>query len=141
MTEREGLIVDKLIQPGRELSEETIILLQKQEHDYLIARVGLQGTLWGACGCLIVIVLIVGSQSLMAQNVIEGWQIVTIVATMVGAIVFYGTFIFKGALTATGAFGKTAFSVATPQAILDQSKKVPGGGSARSAALETETSS
>ena len=44
MAAREGLIdVDKLIQPGRELSEETVILLKKQEHDYLIARIGLQG--------------------------------------------------------------------------------------------------
>jgi len=36
-----------LLQPGRGLSEETVILLKKQEQDYLIARVGLQGILWG----------------------------------------------------------------------------------------------
>jgi hypothetical protein len=115
MSAREGLIdVEKLIQPGRELSEETVLLLKKQEHDYLIARIGLQGTLWGAWACLIVIVLIVISPSFTTRNVVEGWQIVTIVIAMVSAIVFYGTFIFKRALTATGTIGKTAFSVATP---------------------------
>jgi len=47
MAYKEGLIdVDKLLQPGRELSEQTVILLKKQEHDFLIARIGLQGTLW-----------------------------------------------------------------------------------------------
>src|SRR5438477_13181906 len=52
MAYKEGLIdVDKLLQPGRELSEQTVILLKKQEHDFLIARIGLQGTLWGP-GCV-----------------------------------------------------------------------------------------
>jgi hypothetical protein len=124
MSYREGLIeVDKLIQPGRELSEETILLLKKQEHDYLIARIGLQGTLWGAWACLVVIVLVVASPAFTTRNVVEGWQIVTIVVAMVGAIVFYGTFIFKRALTATGTIGQTAFSLATPQ-ILEQLKEV-----------------
>lgn len=131
MSEKEGLIeVDTLIQPGRELSEETIIRLKKQEHDYLIARIGLQGTLWGAWACLVVIVLIVVSPAFTSGSVIEGWQIVTIVVAMVGAIVFYGTFIFKRALTATGTIGQTVFSVATPQ-ILEKSKSEtdfrPGG--------------
>ena len=116
MAAREGLIdVDKLIQPGREASEETVILLKKQEHDYLIARIGLQGTLWGAWPCLIVIVLIVVSPAFSPRTIVEGWQIVAMVIAMVAAIVFYGTFIFKRALTATGTIGKTGFSVASPE--------------------------
>jgi len=77
------------------------LLLKAQEHDYLIARVGLQGTLLGAFGCLVIIGLIVASPAFIAHPVIEGWQIVTIVLAMVGAIVFYGTFIFKRALGLT----------------------------------------
>jgi hypothetical protein len=118
MSGREGLIeADKLISPGRELSEETILLLKKQEYDYLIARVGLQGTLWGAWACLAVIGLIIVSPIFATRNIVEGWQIVTIVVTMVGAIVFYGTFIFKRALNATGAIGTTRFSVTAPPSI------------------------
>jgi hypothetical protein len=140
MAAREGLIdVDKLIQPGRELSEETILLLKKQEHDYLIARIGLQGTLWGAWACLIVIVLLVVWPAFAPRNVVEGWEIVTIVIAMVGAIVFYGTFIFKRALTATAKMGEMDFSVSALHA-LDQLKK-PGASRGRSASAETETRS
>jgi hypothetical protein len=137
---QEGLIdVDKLIQPGRELSEETVLLLKAQEHDYLIARIGLQGTLWGAWACLVVIGLIVISPAFMVHPVIEGWQIVTIVLAMVGAIVFYGTFIFKRALTAKGEFGKTTFSVATPpQPTLDRLKNIPDA-RRRPTSAETQT--
>ena len=141
MGEREGLIeLDKLIQPGRQLSEEAIIILKKQEHDYLIARIGQQGTLWGAWACLIVIVLIVISPAFTTRNVVEGWQIVTIVVAMVAAIVFYGTFVFKRALTATGTVGQTAFTVATPQ-ILEQVKKDLEVSQGRSASVGTETGS
>jgi predicted lipoprotein with Yx(FWY)xxD motif len=38
---------EMLLQPGRGLSEETVLLLKKQEQDYLLARVGLPGILWG----------------------------------------------------------------------------------------------
>lgn len=116
MFRREGLIdVDKLIQPGRELSEATVIALKKQEHDYLIARIGLQGTLWGAWACLLVIALIVVSPVFTPGNCpLQGSEIVIIVIAMVGAIVFYGTFIFKRALTATVMFRDTRLTAATP---------------------------
>ena len=75
MVYREGLSeLQHLIQPGRELSEEAITRMKKQEHDYLIARIGLQGTLWGAWACLIVIVLIVVSPTFTSRNVVEGWK-------------------------------------------------------------------
>lgn len=139
MSEREGLIdVDKLIQPGRELSEDTVLLLKKQEHDYLIARVGLQGTLWGAWACLIVIALIVLSPTFTARNVVEGWQVVTIVVAMVSAIVFYGTFIFKRALTAGGNIGNTAFSVVTPESVVNQMKGTLGVSRSSRSSVETE---
>src|SRR3989442_467990 len=124
MSEREGLIdVDKLIQPGRELSEETIIVLKKQEHDYLIARIGLQGTLWGAWACLIVIALIVVLPAFTTTTpVVDGQYAAIIVIAMVGAIVFYGTFIFNRALT--GTIGKRGVTVEIQQ-ILEQLKKPP----------------
>src|SRR3954453_17607471 len=115
LSKREGLVeIDKLIHPGSQLSEDAIFALKKQEHDYLIARVGLQGTLWGAWACLIVIGLIILSPWLINKTVVDGWQVVAIVAIMMGAVVFYGTFIFKRALTASGTFGKSVFTVATP---------------------------
>jgi hypothetical protein len=52
---------------------------------------------------------------------------------MVAAIVFYGTFIFKRALTATGKIGGSAFSVTAPQ-ILEQLKEAQRGSRDRSAA-------
>src|SRR5580704_11438703 len=129
MAEREGLIeIDKLIHPGQEVSEETVLLLKKQEHDYLIARIGLQGTLWGAWGCLIVIVLIVISPAFTTRNILEGWQIVAMTGIMVSAIVFYGTFIFKRALTGTATIGGMVISLETQQMILDQMKKTPAAG-------------
>jgi hypothetical protein len=115
MSKREGLIeAEQLIQPGRELSEDAIIRLKKQEHDYLIARVGLQGTLWGAWACLIVIVLIVVSPAFTTRNVVEGWEIVAIVVAMVGSIVFYGTFIFQRALNVIGDLKTMKFGAETP---------------------------
>jgi len=89
MAEREGLIkTDELIELTKTVSEEGIVQLKKQELDYLVARVGLQGTLWGAWACLVVIVLIVLSPTFTSRNIIEGWQIVAIVAVMVVSVVF-----------------------------------------------------
>jgi hypothetical protein len=138
MAEREGLIeIDKLIHPGQEVSEETVLLLKKQEHDYLIARIGLQGTLWGAGGCLIVIVLIVISPAFTTRNILEGWQIVAMTGIMVSAIVFYGTFIFKRALTGTATIGGMVISLETQQMILDQMKKTPAAGARAPRKIET----
>ena len=129
MAEREGLIeFEKLIRSGQELSEETVLLLKKQEHDYLIARVGLQGTLWGAWACLVVILLIVLSPAFTARSILEGWQVVAVVGIMVCAIVFYGTFIFKRALTGKATIGDTVISLETQHVILDQMKRTPGAG-------------
>jgi hypothetical protein len=140
MAEREGLIeIDKLIHPGQQLGEETVLLLKKQEHDYLIARIGLQGTLWGAWGCLIVIVLIVISPAFTTRNILDGWQVVAMAGIMVGAIVFYGTFIFKRALTGTATIGNTVISLETQQTILDQMKRAPSAGGR--APLKTGTDS
>jgi hypothetical protein len=99
-SEREGLLqLDVLVREKQDiLSDETILLLQKQEHDYLIARVGLQGTLWGAWACCAALVLIVVSSGFSSEHIVSGWQIVAIVGAMVLAIVYYGTFIFKRAL-------------------------------------------
>jgi hypothetical protein len=138
MAEREGLIeIDKLIHPGQEVSEETVLLLKKQEHDYLITRIGLQGTLWGAWGCLIVIVLIVISPAFTTRNILEGWQIVAMTGIMVSAIVFYGTFIFKRALTGTATIGGMVISLETQQMILDQMKKTPAAGARAPRKIET----
>jgi hypothetical protein len=115
MAEREGLIkTDELIELTKTVSEEGIVQLKKQELDYLVARVGLQGTLWGAWACLVVIVLIVLSPTFTSRNIIEGWQTVAIVAVMVVSVVFYGAFIFQRALKAGGRFGSTDFSLETP---------------------------
>lgn len=99
-SEREGLLqLDVLVREKQAiLSDEAILLLQKQEHDYLIARVGLQGTLWGAWACCAALVLIVVASGFSSEHIISGWQIVAIVGAMVLAIVYYGTFIFKRAL-------------------------------------------
>jgi hypothetical protein len=114
MSEREGLIkTDELIELAKTLDEAAIVQLKKQELDYLIARVGLQGTLWGAWACLIVVTLIVLSPTFTSRNIIEGWQIVAIVGVMVVSVVFYGAFIFQRALKADGAVGSTKFSLGT----------------------------
>jgi uncharacterized membrane protein len=114
-----------------------VLLLKKQEHDYLIARIGLQGTLWGAWGCLIVIVLIVISPAFTTRNILEGWQIVAMTGIMVSAIVFYGTFIFKRALTGTATIGGMVISLETQQMILDQMKKTPAAGARAPRKIET----
>src|SRR3954453_7052377 len=100
--EREGLLDNtKLIQDGRELSEEAIISLKKLEYDYLIARVGLQGTLWGTWAALAALVIIVLSPMFTTRNVVSGSGLVVIVVVMVVAIVAYGAFIFDRALSVT----------------------------------------
>jgi hypothetical protein len=99
MSKSEGLIDgDKLIPPGTNLSEPTIIRLKKQELDYLLAHSCLRGTLAGALLCLLVIALIVASPTFTTRNIIQGWEIVAIVIAMIVSIVIYGVFIFNRAL-------------------------------------------
>ncbi|HET6235441.1 MAG TPA: hypothetical protein VFE41_10830 [Acetobacteraceae bacterium] len=103
MSEWEGLIkTEKLIQPGREISEPTIIALEKQRLDHQLARSCLRGTLAGALVCLVVIGLIVASPVFTTRNIIQGWEIVAIVVAMIVVIVIYGVFIFNRAMSLSG---------------------------------------
>jgi hypothetical protein len=112
MSGREGLIkTDELIELAKTLDGAAIVQLKKQELDYLIARVGLQGTLWGAWACLIAIVMIVVSPTFTSRSLLDGWQLVAIVAVMVISVVFYGAFIFQRALKADGSVGSSRFSL------------------------------
>jgi hypothetical protein len=61
-----------------------------------------------------VIVLIVLSPTFTSRNIIEGWQIIAIVAIMVVSVVFYGAFIFQRALKGGGRVGSADFSLETP---------------------------
>ena len=135
----EGLIeTEQLILAGRELTENTILLLKKQEHEYLIARIGLQGTLWCAIGCLIVVILIVVSPMFITHNIIDGWQVVAIVIAMVVSIVFYGTFIFKRALNASGQPGGAMITVAAQQ-IVDRLEGIHPASQERPTPAESQT--
>jgi hypothetical protein len=49
------------------------IVLAKLDNDHKLARLGLQGTLYGALGSVIAIVAIAVIQVLTGRNVIEGW--------------------------------------------------------------------
>ncbi len=88
----------KLIAEDRVLSEETIIALKKLEYDFQIGRLGLQGTLWGASAALFTIILMVFAPMVTKKDIVEGWQLVIIVALVVLAVVFYGAFVFNRAL-------------------------------------------
>jgi hypothetical protein len=56
------------------------IVLAKLDNDHKLARLGLQGTLYGALGSVIAIVAIAVIQVLTGRNVIEGWAFAFIVA-------------------------------------------------------------
>lgn len=79
--------------------DQTKIALAKLEYDYQIARLGLQGTLWGAWASLIAIVAIVAVQVITERYVVQDWAFATMVATIVLSVTFYGAFIFDRALT------------------------------------------
>jgi hypothetical protein len=72
--------------------------LVKIEASFTIARLGLQGTLIGAIFCVLTTVAIVYSPVLLTRDIIEGWQIVSVVGLMVAALVFFGAFVFQRAL-------------------------------------------
>jgi hypothetical protein len=80
-------------------NDQTTIALKKLEYDYLIARLGLQGTLWGAWASLVAIVAVVGVQVITERYIIHGWALATMVAAIVVSVTAYGAFIFHSALT------------------------------------------
>jgi hypothetical protein len=80
-------------------NHQTKIALKKLEYDYLIARLGLQGTLWGAWASLVAIVAIVAVQVITERYIIQGWALAATVATIVVSVTAYGAFIFHSALT------------------------------------------
>jgi hypothetical protein len=72
--------------------------LVKLQNDYELARVGLQGTLWGAWAALTAIVAIAVVQIVIDRYVVRGWEFVAMVAVIVIPVTFYGAFIFKRAI-------------------------------------------
>lgn len=107
---RDPLALDRLIAPGQELKDETIVRLRKLDNDYLLAKEGLKGTLLGAFACLFVIILIEVLPAFTPRHLVEGWQVVVIVGAMVASVVFYGAFIFDRALRVAAKVGdKAAF--------------------------------
>ena|SRR5438477_12660085 len=84
------------------LSESTYLALRKLEYDHSLARLGLQGTLWGAWAALATIMVIVFMPVFSPIRVVEHWEIVGMVVAFVVPIVFYGAFIFSRALKVTG---------------------------------------
>jgi hypothetical protein len=116
---QEPLPIPSQIVPER-LSEEAYIALRKLEYDHALARLGLQGTLWGAVATLIVVIIIVLAQIWSKVVIIEGPAIAGMVAAFVIPIVFYGAFIFARALKVSGKAGKegAAFEGSTGAAVI-----------------------
>jgi hypothetical protein len=75
------------------------VVLAKLQYDHQLARLGLQGTLWGAWASLIAIVAIAVVQVTTNRYVIQGWAFAGMVAVIVVPISLYGAFIFNRALT------------------------------------------
>jgi hypothetical protein len=103
-----------LIADDRALSEETIIALKKLEYDHKIGRLGLQGTLAGACAAFFLIVLIVFAPIVTKKEIVEGWQLVIIVALVAGSVLFYGAFVFHRTLSLSGDLGGKKFNFSSP---------------------------
>jgi hypothetical protein len=76
------------------LSEDAYIALQKLYYDHELARLGLQGTLWGAWASLLTIALVVLVPAFTIGAVIRGWEIVGLVLVFVVPILGYGAYIF-----------------------------------------------
>jgi hypothetical protein len=75
------------------------VALTKLENDYRIARLGLQGTLWGAWASLAALVAIVGVQVWAEHYIVQGWAFTAMVAAIVIPVTAYGAFIFHEALS------------------------------------------
>jgi hypothetical protein len=95
------------------------IVLTKLQNDHQLARLGLQGTLFGAVAALIAIVIIVVIQVATGRYVIEGWAFAGMVAAIVIPVTFYGAFIFNRALSVSASVAKEggAFSASSSQRV------------------------
>src|ERR1700722_342873 len=100
----EPLPVPMEILPER-LSEETYIRLRKLEYDHALALTGLYGTLYGAFGAFLTIIVIVLVPAFTTTVVIEHWEIVGLVTAIVASVTSYGAFIFKQALKTSAKAG------------------------------------
>jgi len=81
------------------LSESAYLQWKKLECNHLLARLGLQGTLWGALGSLFTLLVIVFLPLFFASKpIVEGWQVVALVAVFVVPIMAYGAYVFERAL-------------------------------------------
>jgi hypothetical protein len=89
------------------LTEEAYITLRKLEYDHSLARLGLQGTLWGAWAALITLIVIVIAPLLGSPAAVQGWEFVAVVAAFVVPIVAYGAYIFSRALKISAQVSKT----------------------------------
>ena len=102
--------VDALTTNPVELTESAYLELRKLELDHSLARLGLQGTLWGAWAALATILGIVFMPVFSPITVVTGWQIVGMVMAFIVPIVFYGAFIFSKAMKITGKIDRSGAS-------------------------------
>jgi hypothetical protein len=98
LLQREPAPIPDRIIPER-VSEDAYIALRKLEYEHSLARLGLQGTLWGAWAILLVILAIVFTPVFSSKTIVEGSDLVWLVAALVVPVVLYGAFIFHAALT------------------------------------------
>ena len=89
------------------ISEDAYIALKKLEYDHALARVGLQGTLWGAWAALFTLLVIVLMPVFSSKTVVDGWKVVALVAVFVIPVMFYGSFVFSHALKISAKIDKT----------------------------------
>ena len=96
------------------LSEQAQIAFKKLEYDHLIGRLALRGTLWGAWAALFTIVLIVFAPIVTKKDIVDGWQLVSIVGLVVVAVVAYGAYVFNRALNVSARTPVTEVRLASP---------------------------
>lgn len=101
-----------------QISEDAYIALRKLEYDHSLARLGLQGTLWGALVSLLTILVIVLMPLFSEAVVVQRWEVVGVVAVFVIPITAYGAFIFDRAMKISGTVSKEGTTV---QASVDRS--------------------
>jgi len=94
-----------------EMNQDHENALAKLQYDYQLARLGLQGTLYGAWASLAAIVAIAVVQVAIDRYVVQGWAFVAMVAVVVVPVTFYGAFIFDRALTVSAKFEKEGGSI------------------------------
>jgi len=62
--------------------------LARLQYDHKLARLGLQGTLWGAWAALVAIVTIAVVQVAINRYVVQGWAFTGMVAVIVIPVTF-----------------------------------------------------